>query len=79
MGLKCKLLRYCPKFSYLLFQGGSEVWTAENQTVIASLAFHPSDRVLVIATFNEVYFWDWSRPEPFAHVATSNAKEKVSK
>lgn len=60
-----------------VFQGGSEVWTAENQTVIASLAFHPSDRVLVIATYNEVYFWDWSRPEPFAHVATSNAKEKV--
>lgn len=46
--------------------------------MIASLAFHPSDRVLVIATYNEVYFWDWSRPEPFAHVATSNAKEKVS-
>ncbi|VEN49823.1 unnamed protein product [Callosobruchus maculatus] len=57
--------------------GGSEVWTAAHQTVIASLAFHPNDRVLVIATYNEVYFWDWSKPEPFVHAATSNPKEKV--
>ncbi|CAH1966553.1 unnamed protein product [Acanthoscelides obtectus] len=57
--------------------GGSEVWTAAHQTVIASLAFHPNDRVLVIATYNEVYFWDWSQPEPFVHAATSNPKEKV--
>lgn len=58
-------------------KGGSEVWTASTQSVIASIAFHPNDRVLVIATFNEVYFWDWSQPEPFVHAATSNPKEKV--
>ncbi|XP_030746788.1 uncharacterized protein LOC115875461 isoform X1 [Sitophilus oryzae] len=57
--------------------GGSEVWTVSTQTVIASIAFHPNDRVLVIATFNEVYFWDWSRPEPYVLTATSNPKEKV--
>ncbi|KAG5878984.1 hypothetical protein JTB14_019641 [Gonioctena quinquepunctata] len=57
--------------------GGSEVWTAVNQTVIASLAFHPNDRVLAIATHNGVYFWDWSQPEPFVHAATYNVKEKV--
>ncbi|XP_050307428.1 uncharacterized protein LOC126744130 [Anthonomus grandis grandis] len=57
--------------------GGSEVWTTATESVIASIAFHPNDRILVIATLNEVYFWDWSRPEPFVHVATSNQKEKV--
>lgn len=60
-----------------IFQGGSEVWTARSTTVIASIAFHPSDRVLVIATYNEIYFWDWSKPEPFVHTSTSNPKEKV--
>ncbi|XP_063903368.1 uncharacterized protein LOC135122847 [Zophobas morio] len=57
--------------------GGSEVWTAGNQSVIASIAFHPNDRVLVIATYNELYFWDWSMPEPFVQVATANPKEKI--
>jgi WD40 repeat protein len=46
--------------------GGSEVWCTEG--VIASLAFHPVDRLLVVATFNELHFWDWSRPEPFCKV-----------
>ncbi|XP_060518943.1 uncharacterized protein LOC132697438 isoform X2 [Cylas formicarius] len=57
--------------------GGSEVWTSSGQSVIASIAFHPNDRILVIATFNEVYFWDWSQPEPFVSTATNNPKEKV--
>ncbi|CAH0557203.1 unnamed protein product [Brassicogethes aeneus] len=57
--------------------GGSEVWTTSNNSVIASIAFHPNDRVLVIATFNEVYFWDWSKPEPFVQCSTNNPKEKV--
>lgn len=59
------------------FQGGSEIWTAESQTVIASLAFHPVDRMLVIASYNELHFWDWSQPEPFAKCYTANEKEKV--
>ncbi|XP_042235545.1 uncharacterized protein LOC121875174 [Homarus americanus] len=58
-------------------KGGSEVWTTEKNTVIASLAFHPTDQVLVIATFNEIYFWDWYQPEPFAKICTSDEKEKV--
>ncbi|KAJ9589882.1 hypothetical protein L9F63_017000, partial [Diploptera punctata] len=57
--------------------GGSEIWTAESQTVIASLAFHPTDRMLVIATYNELHFWDWSQPFPFTKCYTSNEKEKV--
>ncbi|XP_046606454.1 uncharacterized protein LOC124298456 [Neodiprion virginianus] len=57
--------------------GGSEVWNADSETVIASLAFHPSERLLVIATYNEVHFWDWSQSEPFAVATTRNYKEKV--
>lgn len=65
-------------FSLSLFiQGGSETWTSDIPTVIASIAFHPDDRLLVIATYNELYFWDWSKPEPFLHVATGSIKEKV--
>lgn len=62
----------------LLFtQGGSEIWNAESQTVIASLAFHPSERLLVIATYNEIHFWDWSKSQPFAVATTKTEKEKV--
>lgn len=50
---------------------------AESQTVIASLAFHPVDRMLVIASYNELHFWDWSQPEPFAKCFTANEREKV--
>ncbi|XP_051154473.1 probable serine/threonine-protein kinase DDB_G0282963 isoform X2 [Leptopilina boulardi] len=57
--------------------GGSEVWNSDGQTVIASLAFHPSERLLVIATFNEVHFWDWSQSEPFAVIETKHVKERV--
>ena len=59
----------------ILFQGGSEVWNSKSQ--IASLAFHPVDRLLAIATYNEVHFWDWSSSEPFAVTATKTHKEKV--
>lgn len=57
--------------------GGSELWTVEGQTSIASLAFHPSDHLLVIASYNEILFWDWSQPEPFAKCSTLNEKEKI--
>lgn len=62
---------------FLCAQGGSEIWMAESQTVIASLAFHPVDRMLVIGTYNELHFWDWSRPEPFAKCFTLNEREKI--
>ncbi|CAK9805716.1 Activating molecule in BECN1-regulated autophagy protein 1 [Anthophora plagiata] len=56
---------------------GSKVWNAESQTVIASLAFHPSEKLLVIATNNEIHFWDWSQSEPFAVITTKSDKVKV--
>ena len=58
-----------------LMGDGSEVWRAEG--VVASLAFHPTDRLLVVATFNELHFWDWSQSLPFAKVSTASEKEKV--
>jgi hypothetical protein len=51
-----------------------QVWRTEG--VIASLAFHPIDQLLVIAAFDDLLFWDWSHPEPFAKVKTRH-EEKV--
>ncbi|XP_050492311.1 activating molecule in BECN1-regulated autophagy protein 1-like isoform X3 [Bombus huntii] len=58
-------------------RGDSKVWNATSRTVIASLAFHPSEKLLVIATNNQIHFWDWSRPEPFAVISTKSTIEKV--
>ncbi|ESO88951.1 hypothetical protein LOTGIDRAFT_228915 [Lottia gigantea] len=60
-----------------LLGGGSEIWHAPNGTVIASLTFHPTDHVLLFATANSVYFWDWSQPEPFAICQTNYEYERV--
>ncbi|KAL2093427.1 hypothetical protein ACEWY4_010739 [Coilia grayii] len=57
--------------------GGSESWFTENDVAIASLAFHPTAQLLLIATNNELHFWDWSRPEPFAVVKTASEMERV--
>ena len=58
--------------------GGCEVWNSETgRGVISSLAFHPTDQLLVIATSNEVLFWDWSKPEPFARSKTETTHERV--
>ena len=54
---------------------GSELWVTDG--VIASLAFHPVERLLVIATLNELHFWDWSQPKPTVKIVTCNDKEKV--
>lgn len=48
-----------------------------SKSPIASLAFHPVDRLLAIATYNEVHFWDWGEPTPFTFITTKNYKEKV--
>ena len=64
----------------ILIQGGSEMWSviaSETTTVIASLAFHPSERLLVIATNSTLYFWDWNFPQPFAKCSTANEKQKL--
>nr|XP_046205677.1 activating molecule in BECN1-regulated autophagy protein 1-like isoform X3 [Oncorhynchus gorbuscha] len=57
--------------------GGSESWFTEGNVAIASLAFHPTAQLLLIATNNEVHFWDWSRREPFALVKTASETERV--
>ena len=60
-------------------QGGSEVFIppkTENPG-ITSLAFHPKDHVLVVATNTQLYFWDWSRPEPFEKISTGSEKERI--
>uniref|UniRef100_A0AAY4EJC2 Activating molecule in BECN1-regulated autophagy protein 1 n=1 Tax=Denticeps clupeoides TaxID=299321 RepID=A0AAY4EJC2_9TELE len=57
--------------------GGSESWFTESDVAIASLAFHPTAQLLLIATNNEIHFWDWSRPEPFAVVKTASETERV--
>lgn len=57
--------------------GGSEVWKSEQSTVIASISFHPTDQILVIATANKILFWDWTRPAPFASTQTGNVYERV--
>uniref|UniRef100_A0A673XQL6 Autophagy/beclin-1 regulator 1a n=1 Tax=Salmo trutta TaxID=8032 RepID=A0A673XQL6_SALTR len=57
--------------------GGSESWFTESNVAIASLAFHPTAQLLLIATNNEVHFWDWSRREPFALVKTASETERV--
>ncbi|KAK3088223.1 hypothetical protein FSP39_016323 [Pinctada imbricata] len=56
---------------------GSEVWRCKENYVISSLAFHPTDHVLVFAVWNEIHFWDWSQPEPFTHRKTANSYERV--
>ncbi|TRY87222.1 hypothetical protein DNTS_031740 [Danionella cerebrum] len=57
--------------------GGSESWFTESNVAIASLTFHPTAQLLLIATNNELHFWDWSRPEPFAVVKTTSETERV--
>lgn len=57
--------------------GDSEVYTPPDKAVIASLAFHPTDHVLLIATCNKLYFWSWDQAEPFACVQTASAEEKA--
>ena len=41
------------------------------------MAFHPFDQVLVFAVANEVHFWDWTEPQPFATATTAYEYEKV--
>lgn len=60
-----------------LATGACEAWTSGHSTVIASLAFHPKERLLAVATYNEIHLWDWSHPTPFASCSTSSEKEKV--
>ncbi|XP_064594886.1 activating molecule in BECN1-regulated autophagy protein 1-like [Liolophura sinensis] len=60
-----------------LHGGGSEVYRSPGDHVIASMAFHPSDHVLVFATSNELFFWDWCKPEPFTCCRTREDFERI--
>ena len=53
------------------------MYSPPDKAVIASLAFHPTDHVLLIATSNKLLFWSWDQPEPFACVQTASVEEKV--
>ncbi|XP_077085174.1 activating molecule in BECN1-regulated autophagy protein 1A [Siphateles boraxobius] len=57
--------------------GGSESWLTESNSAIASLAFHPTVQLLLIASNNELHLWDWSRKEPFTVVKTASETERV--
>ncbi|KAG1687338.1 Activating molecule in BECN1-regulated autophagy protein 1 [Nymphon striatum] len=57
--------------------GGSELWISDKKAVIASLAFHPTEKLLVIATSNELYFWDWRMSKPLKKCKTASEREKV--
>ncbi|XP_072172067.1 activating molecule in BECN1-regulated autophagy protein 1A-like [Diadema setosum] len=58
-------------------QGSSEVWCSPSRTTITSLSFHPRDRLLAVATNNQIFLWDWNEPSPFTSVQTSSDKETV--
>ncbi|XP_045195541.2 activating molecule in BECN1-regulated autophagy protein 1A-like [Mercenaria mercenaria] len=60
-----------------LYGHGCEVWDTDNNSVVAALSFHPTDQVLVIAAGNTIYFWDWTKPEPFAKCSTSHDYERI--
>lgn len=51
------------------------VWLCNN--CVASLAFHPVSRLLVVAANNEMFFWDWSQDSPCVTLATASDKERV--
>ena len=59
--------------------GEFEEWSnPRGEIAIASLAFHPSDHVILIATCNELHFWDWSHDtESFLTLTTASDLERV--
>ncbi|CAL1548031.1 unnamed protein product [Lymnaea stagnalis] len=61
-----------------LLGGGSEVLLNPCVgQVITSLAFHPTGQVLVFATMNYIYFWDWSQATPFSFTRTTHDYERI--
>lgn len=61
-----------------LQSGACETWVNAHGSVIASLAFHPTDHVILIATYNELHFWDWRQNQsPMITLTTPSEKEKV--
>ncbi|CAN7997454.1 unnamed protein product [Ixodes hexagonus] len=58
-------------------RGGSEVWTSPQGTVISSLAFHPWEPLLAIASANRVVLWHWRKGRALATCKTASDREKV--
>ncbi|CAN8021882.1 unnamed protein product [Ixodes persulcatus] len=58
-------------------RGGSEVWTSPQGTVISSLAFHPWEPLLAIASANRVVLWHWRKGRALATCKTASEREKV--
>ncbi|CAG0892275.1 unnamed protein product [Cyprideis torosa] len=57
--------------------GMSEIWRHPRGTAIASLSFHPTSRILAIASGHEVIFWDWSLCEALDSGTTGAECDKV--
>jgi len=57
--------------------GGSEVWHSPEGFSVASLAFHPSDNVLMFAIGNRLRFWAWELKEPYHEARTAREFEKI--
>lgn len=83
-------IAYHPCFEHILASGcldglvkiwdlksGDSIKTAKFSSVIASIAFHPFQQLLIIATGNRILFWDWSQPEPLLSIETSAPQQKV--
>ncbi|XP_070388486.1 activating molecule in BECN1-regulated autophagy protein 1-like isoform X1 [Dermacentor albipictus] len=68
---------HCSSTALPSCQGGSEVWSSREGTVISSLAFHPLEPLLAIATANRVVLWDWRRGQALATCKTASEREKV--
>lgn len=54
---------------------GPTVYTAS--VAIASVAFHPDERLLAIAAGDRLIFWDWSSKYPRAECRTATPRERV--
>lgn len=60
-----------------LKRGCSTVYRSPESNAITSLAFHPTDMVLLVATGNQLLFWNWDQPTPFASINTHLQDEKL--
>lgn len=63
--------------SVIYLQDSCEIWRSPGQTVIASLAFHPKVKLLLIATYKDIYFWDWNASIMLGQTSTDNEEEKI--
>ena len=60
-----------------LKRGRSTVYRSPESNAITSLAFHPTDLVLLVATGNQLLFWNWDQSTPFASINTHLQSEKL--